>query len=259
MSLKSLLCGKSQQAFFIVYLSKQLKSIKMASIKLGAIVADIKGKLAGNYFAKRKNTTVLAVCGSKLTKADAGRTSLQLSRNNMAKVSRAWSDLLAARKLVWENQAALLTWYTKVGIPYTPSGYQFFSQNNLNRSKLRLPLLTNYHEPSAPADIARVQVEISAGGVIEYSYAGSLSGGKYVVISASAPNSTGVKYAKGGYKIISIQGPDEVGPVVITSEYISVFGAAPLSGMVFFKTEIIDGDSGIAEGSKLTKADAGLV
>lgn len=231
----------------------------MASIKLGAIVADIKGKLAGNYFAKRKNTTVLAVCGSKLTKADAGRTSLQEARNSMALVSRAWSALSAEQQTVWENQAALLTWYTKVGVAYSPSGYQLFSQNNLNRSKLRLPLLTNYVEPSAPADIARVQVEIGTGGVIEYTYTGTLSGHKYVVVSASYPNSTGVKYAKGGYKKIAVIGPDEVGPVVITSEYISVFGAAPLSGMVFFKTEIIDGDSGTAEGSKLTKADAGLV
>lgn len=230
----------------------------MASIKLGAIVADIKGKLAGNYFAKRKNTTVLAVCGSKLTKADAGRTALQVARNSLAAVARKWQQLTAAQRLTWEAQAALLTWYTKVGIPYTPSGYQLFSQNNLNRLKIGLDFLINYVEPTPPADVNNIKIEIKTGGDIEYSYDGTLSGNKYVVVSASYTNSIGVKYPKAGLKVIAVLGADNVGVEDITSGYVRTFGHKPLSGMVFFKVELIDGNSGIQEGSKLTKADAGL-
>lgn len=231
----------------------------MASIKLGAIVADIRGKLAGNYFAKRKNTTVLAVNGSKLTKADAGRQSLQRARIALSQVSFSWRELDAAKQLVWQNEAALLTWNTKVGIAYSPSGYQLYCQNNLNRLKLNLPQIVGYVPPQPPADINRVSVEISAGGVITYSYDGVLTGNKYVVVSASYTNSTGVKYPKGGYKVIAILGPNDEGPTVITDSFVKVYGIVPLAGMVFFKSELIDGDSGIQEGSKLTKADAGLV
>lgn len=230
----------------------------MASIKLGALVADIKGKLAGNYFAKRKNTTVLAVCGSKLTKADAGRTALQAARNNLAAVARKWQQLTAAQRLTWESQAALLTWYTKVGVAYTPSGYQLFSQNNLNRLKINLDFLINYAEPNPPANIDNIKIEIKTGGDIEYSYVGTLSGNKYVVVSASYTNSIGVKYPKAGLKVIAVLGADNVGVEDITSGYVRTFGHKPLTGMVFFKVELIDGDSGIQEGSKLTKADAGL-
>lgn len=230
----------------------------MASIKLGALVADIKGKLAGNYFAKRKNTTVLAVCGSKLTKADAGRTALQAARNNLAAVARKWQELTAAQMLTWQSQAALLTWYTKVGVPYTPSGYQLFSQNNLNRLKIDLDFLINYAEPKPPADVNNIKIEIKTGGDIEYSYDGGLAGIKYVVISASYTNSVGVKYPKAGLKVIAVLGPDNVGAEDITSGYVRTFGHKPISGMVFFKAELIDGGSGIQEGSKLTKADAGL-
>lgn len=245
--------------FFITFVIINKNLFKMASIKLGAIVADIKGKLAGNYFAKRKNTTVLAVCGSKLTKADAGRTALQAARNSLAAVARKWQQLTAAQRLTWANQAALLTWFTKVGVAYTPSGYQLFSQNNLNRLKIGLDFLINYVEPEPPADIENIKIEIKGGGDIAYSYDGSLSGGKYVVVSASYTNSIGVKYAKAGLKTIAVLGPDNVGEEDITEGYVHTFGHKPLSGMVFFKVELIDGDSGIQEGSKLTKADAGLV
>jgi len=230
----------------------------MASIKLGAALADIRGKLAGNYFAKRKNTTILAVCGSKLTKADAGRTALQYARNNLAAVARKWQQLTAAQRLTWEAQAALLTWYTKVGVAYTPSGYQLFSQNNLNRLKINLDFLFNYVEPDPPADVNNVKIEIKTGGDLEYSYDGSLSGGKYVVVSASFTNSIGVKYPKAGLKTIAVLGPDVTAATDITDGYVKAYGAKPLTGMVFFKAELIDGDSGIQEGSKLTKADAGL-
>lgn len=231
----------------------------MASIKLGAIVAEIKGKIAGNYFAKRKNTTVLAVCGSKLTKADAGRVTLQAARNNLAQVSRSWKSLDDADRLKWDNAAALLTWYTKVGIEYTPSGYQLFSQCNLNRSIIRASFLTRPVTPDAPANVELCDVEITTGGVLTYAYAGTLPTNKRVVISATYPNSLGVKYPKGGYKKIYVVPADEAGPIVITDQYINVFGVAPLSGRVFFKFEIIDSPSGVMEGSKLTKADAGLV
>lgn len=255
---KRVLCAKSQHSFFL-YICLNLKINNMASIKLGAIVADIKGKIAGNYFAKRNNTTILARCGSKLTKADAGRQTLQKARLGLSNVSFSWRALSAEQQKVWGNQASLLTWYTKVGIPYTPSGYQLFCQCNLNRLKVNLVPLTYYVPPTEPADVNKVQVAISAGGVITYSYAGLLSGNKYVVISASYPNSTGVKYPKGGYKVISVLGADDSGPTVITTDYYKVYGVIPLAGMVFFKADIVDADSGIQEGSKLTKADAGLV
>lgn len=231
----------------------------MASIKLGAIVADIKGKLAGNYFAKRKNTTVLAVCGSKLTKADAGRTTLQKSRNTLFQVSRTWKDITDAQRTLWDNAAALLTWYTKVGIAYTPSGYQFYTQCNINRVNIDQSVIDEPVTPAAPHDVNRCDVEITTGGVLTYTYAGSAPTGKSVIISATYTNSLGVKYAKGGYKRIALMDAGETGPVVITANYVNVFGIAPTSGRVFFKFDMIDKDSGIQEGSKLTKADAGLV
>ena len=231
----------------------------MASIKLGAIVADIKGKIAGNYFAKRKNTTILAVCGSKLTKADAGRTALQSSRNSLALVSRQWKSLVPEKQLQWESAASLLTWFTKVGIAYTPSGYQVFSQCNLNLFKCGQNLIKSPIHSVGDGNIALAEVTLGVMGAMTYVYHGALPATKKIVIFASAPCSTGVKYPKGGYKKIYVSDAGDVGPLVITDDYVSVYGIAPASGMVFFKFELIDIGSGIMEGSKLTKADAGLV
>jgi len=231
----------------------------MASIKLGAILADIRGKLAGNYFAKRKNTTVLAVCGSKLTKADAGRVALQQSRNNLTSVSRGWSALTAAQQLVWTNAAALLTWYTKVSIAYSPSGYQLFSQRNLNRLKIGLSQLTDYAEPLPPANIDGASIKINGDNDIVFEWDSGIPVGKAVVVSASFPNSTGVQVPKGGLKVLAVLGSGTTMPKMLTSDYQSLYGTNPTSNMVFFKLELIDTQSGAQEGSKLTKADAGLV
>lgn len=231
----------------------------MASIKLGAIVADIKGKIAGNYFAKRKNTTILAVCGSKLTKADAGRTALQSSRNSLALVSRSWQSLIARRQLQWDSVASLLTWYSKVGVAYTPSGYQVFTQCNLNLLKCGEHTIGTPVDSVDVGNVELASVSFPGFGSLSYAYDGTLPVTKKIVIFASAPCSTGVKYPKGGYKKIYVSNAGEVGPTDITEYYISVYGIAPASGMVFFKFELIDTGSGIMEGSKLTKADAGLV
>jgi len=230
----------------------------MASIKLGAIVADIKGKIAGNYFAKRKNTTILAVCGSKLTKADAGRTALQSARNSLTIVSRSWKSLVASARTNWDSAASLLTWYTKVGIAYTPSGYQVFTQCNLNLLKCKEKQIEYPIESVGVGNIDLASVSINEVGTMTYAYAGVLPETKKIVILASAPCSTGVKYPKGGYKKIYVSNAGGVGPDVITASYVSVYGITPMSGMIFFKFELIDIGSGLMEGSKLTKADAGL-
>ena len=231
----------------------------MASIKLGAMVADIRGKLNGNYFAKRHNTIILARCGSKLTKADAGRTALQANRNNMAYISSQWKGLGADQHLLWNNAASLLTWYSKTGEPYTPTGYQYYCQCNANRTIIGKSLLGAPVPDDKPIDVNTCQIGFNIDGNIEYANPITFHAEKYAVISASFPNSTGVKWPKGGLKQIAVLGSNETGPVILNDSYIKVFGGLPRTGMYFFKVEIIDQESGIAEGSKLTKADAGLV
>lgn len=231
----------------------------MASIKLGMAFADIRGKLGGNYFAKRKNTIVVACNGSKLTKADSGRGALQTARNRLALVARTWKSLTAEDILVWNNAAALLTWYTKVGIPYTPSGYSFYSQVNSNLSKINIPLLTQPVDAGTDSNVELVEVIIRPLGLIKVDYNGVLDNKSVIVVSASYPNSIGVSSPKGGLKQIATITGGSTFPFDITANYVEVFGVQPIQGMVFFKVEIIGNTSGIQNGSKLTKADSGLV
>ena len=55
------------------------------------------------------------------------------SKNNIRKVSKAWGSLLASDRAAWQAQASTVQFKNKFGDPYTPNGFEYYMQNNLNR------------------------------------------------------------------------------------------------------------------------------
>lgn len=239
----------------------------MASIKLSALISDIRGKSNGSYFAKRNNTIIMANNPFKSGNKQAGKESLQQARGAVAFISSRWQSIEPTDRIAWNNAAALLTWYTKVGEPYTPTGYQYFNQCNLNLMAQGLPPIVTPLIPQAAVNMELINIVINNGYIsLVYTEPEFLSAVEAprapamlydVVVYASWSNSYGTNYPKGGYKKIAVFNGYDFEIKELTGSYEKVFGQFVATGYSYFRIDVLDTGGGILNGSKLTKADSG--
>lgn len=239
----------------------------MASIKLSALISDIRGKSNGSYFAKRKNTIVMANNPNKSGNNKAGQTRLQQARNAVHFVSSSWKDVGELDRLSWNNAAALLTWYTKVGEPYTPTGYSYYNQCNLNLAAQGLPPIVTPFVPAAAFNLSTIDIVVlNADIIMEYTPVTMLMAAAPmapptlaidVVVYASWSNSYGTNYPKGGYKKIGVFNNWDGTTINLLDSYEKAFGSFVATGYSYYRIDVLDPGTGILNGSKLTKADSG--
>lgn len=231
----------------------------MAFLRLSGLLTSITGKLNGSYFSQKKGGTTMNRCGGKLTKADSGRASSQLARNKLADIARGWQLLTDGQRLSWQNFGSTLTWKNKANFDYTPSGYEVYMSCNLNLINIGRPVLLEPVLSVGDGVLDALRITFTVTGALQCNYGLPNTTNNGIIIMASAPCSAGVKYPKGGYKTIFAADQIESGDTILTTSYQSVFGYLPTVGVIFFKIIIVVKDSGIQNGSKLTKADSGFL
>lgn len=231
----------------------------MAFVRLSALVTSLTGKLGGSYFSQKKGGTTVNRCGSKLTKADSGRNTLQTQQNLLAFTARSWRSLVSDERLAWKNFAGTLTWKNKAGFDYTPTGYEVYCSCNLNLAKIQTQRIKFPVVSTGDAVLTDISIEWANSGKLLLVYAGMTTTNNGITVSATAPQSAGVRYPKGGFKTIYSSNVIEQGNTSIDGGYVETFGYAPNSGVIFFKVDLVVLDSGIQNGSKLTKADSGFL
>lgn len=231
----------------------------MAYLRLSGLLTSITGKLNGSYFSQKKGGTTMNRCGSKLTKADSGRVSLQAQQQLLGFTAGSWRNLTSEERLAWQGFAGTLTWKNKAGFDYTPTGYEVFCSCNLNLAKINASSIVVPVVATGDGYIDGLTINWSIGGALQLNYSGLTTTNNGVIVWASAPQSSGVARPKGGYKVIHASDSVAAGITNMSAGYTSVFGYAPAAGLIFFKIELIVQDSGIQNGSKLTKADSGFI
>lgn len=231
----------------------------MALLVLSGLITNITGKLGGSYFSKKNGSPSVNRCGSKLTKADSGRSELQAAQQRLGAVARSWQALDAEQRLAWQTLASTLTFYNKANQPYTPSAYEVFMQRNVTRNLLGQSALSVPVANAATGLIASAGVGWNVGGALIFKYPPASPTSQCVVLYASAPQSPGTSYPRGGYKKVYSATSIVSGDTVIGSGYADVYGYEPTQGLIFFKIVFIDKESAECNGSKLTKADSGFL
>lgn len=222
----------------------------MASIKMGAIVTDIKGKIGGTVFqgsvaggVMKNNAAKKSTSGSsKLTKADAGR--VFLPQRTISSLASGWRSLSLSDQLSWKTAAPSFPFLNKYGVSYTPSGYQLYMSVNANLTVINQTLLTVAPTPSELVNMPPFVIAQDSSTSITIDTDIDLPPGYLAQISATVGMSAGRQPAKGDYKLIAILTAIDVLPFELFSAYTAVFGSLPVGSTIWFS-------------GKLTKADAG--
>lgn len=95
----------------------------MAIVKLGPILSDISGSIAGVTFSRNRGTTVLGRRQRKrANKSDAQR----VQKIRYAKRHNEWINLSDDSRLQWQQLAAQFVVKNRLGLPRTLSAYQLY-------------------------------------------------------------------------------------------------------------------------------------
>ena len=101
----------------------------MASIRFGALVADVKGSIGGVVFQSNGSGAMVRTKTIPTNK----RTALQIyQRSNMAVYSAKWRNLSAGDQQMWVDDASNHPYVNRLGETKRYSGFMWFMKTNMN-------------------------------------------------------------------------------------------------------------------------------
>lgn len=231
----------------------------MAFIKFSALVSSVKGKLNGSYFQNQKGGTALKNISGRRAKQKNGQSSLGVAQAKLAFVAQYWRTLTISEMAAWNVWALNFTRVNKNGQEYTPTGYQMFNECNGNALAIDENAIKEPGTPSAPLDMSTFDTSYDVNDDLQVVHAGGVPNDKVLLVYGTAPQPAGVSYPTTGYRLITSITNTLLGQTVIQTNYAQVWTTFSGKPQIFFRLKLIDKASFVQEGSKLTKADAGLV
>jgi len=215
----------------------------MAKIKMGQIVSEARGSVAGWVFSRN---TYGAYARQKVSPVNPSSVAQQGVRNFLAATSQGWRALAANLRLQWNTQAEQFARTNVFGDQESLTGFNLFMKLNLNLLTIGQTPIT---VPPALADVTSLTSLSAAisvgGGTANLTFAPAIVAGTSFILYATAPMSAGKKFVKSEYRKIDVLTSADASPHDCAAEMITKFGTIGVVGQkVFFKLVPVDDATG---------------
>ena len=128
----------------------------MARILFTAVVADMRGKLAGSVFSKNRSGSYVR---TKVTPVNP-QTVYQLeARNRVTQLSQGWRALTDAQRVAWNAAVSSFQGTNIFGNTVSPSGLNLYVKLNSNLLEAAIAVIT---EPPLPQEVAAIESMVAA-------------------------------------------------------------------------------------------------
>ncbi len=227
------------------------KALNFASVKYGAIVTDIKGKVGGTIFSgsvaggsmSNKAAVNKSVgSGGKQNKSSADK--IISSQQNMADNATTYRNLSTAEQTAWTAAAPNFPFKNKFGEVYTASGYQVYMSINNNLKAIGQATLTTPPEATDLVPTPAFEIEMGGGASGDILLTMLVPDGYTLILYATASQSKGRSLEKGRLKAFTILGRGDYDGEIVTAAYVKVFGTIPPKGSIWFQAVIVKEYSG---------------
>ena len=184
-------------------------------VQFGAIITAGAGKVGGQIIQRGRTGQILR----NLTKPISRKTPESYQpRAAMSVVSSAWRSLAPVDRDSWTALASTLTRYNKFGVAYIPTGYQIYSELNLNYVNYfaDVPFVTAPTSPIFPTIADWVFVAHATGPLVTLSW--TFFGGDvdfYTLVSFYPLQSLGASVPRGSSRLVLV-------PALSTAETIDL-------------------------------------
>jgi len=223
------------------------KGLTFAKFTPGAIISEIRGKIAATVFTKNKAGASIRNRVTPINRRSVGQTE---QRQSLASLSAQWRGLTEAQRLSWNNSGASFPQTDNLGQTIFLTGAQLFIRCNAN-----LILTGNVQITSAPTPTSFDVLSFTAiaadasSGVVSLTFTPTVPAGFEMVVRATAPVSPGKSFIPGSaFRFIKAIAPAATSPQVLTAEYEAVFGSLTNSTdqKIFVELYLVEQASGLA-------------
>lgn len=201
----------------------------MASVKYGAMITELKGKVGGQAFQGGNVGYVLRNIHYTSRSAFPRR---QRVNYWLAQLAYTWRSLTSGNKAAWTAIAAAWTFTDRYGNTYEGSAFQIYMSYNGLRLSLGLAAVTTPSALVTPTNPGVISVAISLPSDYDLIWSNTGSTNDYVVLFASAPGSPGSTLT--GAKMVQLGSWSINGLLFIDfqSEYEAEFGIPQVGAAV---------------------------
>ena len=183
----------------------------MAKIKLGPVVAQASGSVAGTVFSRNRGGTYMR---TRAIPTDPNTVDQQNVRAILATQSQGWADRTAAERAAWENWATQNPVTDVLGAAIVLSGHQAYVRLNSRLDFLDQTLLTAPPIINAPLALDTVvqDGDIGLGDVNLTFTATPLAAGVVLWIQAAVVNSPGITYIRNLLRFVGSSAAAQASP-----------------------------------------------
>lgn len=220
----------------------------MAKILFTAVVADMRGKIAGTVFSKN---AAGAFARTKVSPVNRQSPAQQAARNRLSQLSATWRTLTNADRASWRAQAVNAEGTNVFGNTKTLTGQQLFVGVNSNFAMLGQGIALQATQSDSPAFTGTLSIGSSVNAsqnmdALQLVAAGVTGDNVVFAVQATAPLSPGISNADGRYRSIGYNLPTATTTNGIAA-YTAKFGPARTGQKIFMKftpLNVLTGRSG---------------
>ena len=215
----------------------------MAKILFTAIVADVRGKIAGTVFSKNRYG---AYARTKVTPVNRNTVKQQGARAILTIVSQAWKCLSEAQRKGWNEGAKNFIRTNVFGDVRNLSGSALFARLNANLLHIGESRIVNCPLPvSVPSVVTLSGAAVNSVQSMTLTFSPAIDAGVSVEVYATAGLSAGKNFVKSEFKKIATKSSAFETGGSIAADYATVFGAVPAAGTkVFVQLKHVDNATG---------------
>lgn len=219
----------------------------MAKIKFTAVVAEMRGKIAGTVFSKNRGGNYAR---TKVTPVNPQSSDQVAQRNRLSTYAQNFRALGASVIQAWNAAVANFQSTDIFGDIKTPAGINLYTRLNMNLDLAGQSAITNPPVPTGadPVVISGVTCDVSSSLFTIASAAAAVPAGHTLIIEATPQLSPGKNFVKSEFRVIDTAAAAATFPILAGTAYIAKFGA-PIAGQkVFCRVKTVNNTTGEVSG-----------
>lgn len=227
----------------------------MAKILFTAIVADIRGKIAGTVFSKNKGG---AYARTKVTPTNPQTVAQQAARAVLIGFSQGWRALTTAQRTAWNAAVASFPKTNVFGNVRILSGHQLYVGLNSQISAANGSAISDPPVPQGADPVTALSAVAAAGTqLLTVTVAPTpIPADHALIIDATEQVSAGISNLNTKYRQIHVEAAAGTSPIDVTSEYQARFGNIIAGQKIGIRVRLVRLSTGETSGALTVEAIA---
>lgn len=218
-----------------------------AKMTPGAIVSEVRGKIAATVFGRNKGGAVIR---NRITPINRRSTSQQLRKQLLASFASQWRGLTQAQRDSWNSASLNFPQTDNLGQVIYLTGEQLYIRSNANLVMIGQSQITSAPTPSSFDVLAFTSLDATADdGVISLAFTPTVPAGFSMVVRATPPLSPGKQSpGRSAFRYLQTIAAAATSPQALTTAYANVFGAitGATGQKIFVEFFLVENASGLS-------------